>query len=353
MHADLSASHDTSTELGYEELHKRKQRVQRFKETHQGTMVYNFVPSKGRRIIGTCETLEKPYLRLTAEPNPAMVRPEQVLKKSFRHVFDTFMNNRNYRYIEEQFRSIRQDVQVQHLRSPFVVKLYATNARLALVHGDLDQFNQCQTQLIQLRQHVTGFSHYWVCFSGHSLMFCQNEFEFYCLLYLSMQYMDMDVLRLALAEGNFVDYFKMADTSGIDIDKCVSEIYREAFSTEDFSESALTECNINTQDAVVITSPPFYSKFLFKMFEPRFRMNALVNMSRCVDPKCHEFIICLSTAITLSMETIKNALNFGSLEECASFIRENKGTLNQNGALDCKQSLEEFMTSPLLRNKKL
>lgn len=39
MHADLPASHDTSTELGYEELHKRKQRVQRFKETHQGTMV--------------------------------------------------------------------------------------------------------------------------------------------------------------------------------------------------------------------------------------------------------------------------------------------------------------------------
>lgn len=159
--------------------------------------LYNFQPQKGRSVVGTCETLEKPYLRLTAEPNPAMVRPERVLRKAFRHVFDAFMRGSSYRYIEEQFRSIRQDVQVQHLSSPFVVKLYATNARIALVHGDLDQFNQCQTQLRHLHRRVGGFPQYQVCSitSGPTYGRCQMEFDCYFLLYLSMQHMDMDVLR--------------------------------------------------------------------------------------------------------------------------------------------------------------
>ncbi|ORM42299.1 GTPase Der [Babesia sp. Xinjiang] len=224
---------------------KKQNRLERFKNVN----AYNFRPQKGVAVVGVCETLEKPYLRLTAEPNPATVRPEPVLRRAFRHVFDTFMRTSNYRYIEEQFRSIRQDIQVQHLRSPFVVKLYATNARVALVHGDLDQFNQCQTQLRHLHRRVEGFPLY------------QKEFDCYFLLYLALQNMQMDVLR-----------------------------YLQSLENE-----------------ATVTSPPFFTPLLFKMFEPRFRMNALVAMS--------------STAMSLSLGTIKEALRFNTMGECESFIR--------------------------------
>lgn len=150
--------------------------------------------TKGVAIQGTCQTLEKAYLRLTAEPNPTIVRPLRVLKKSFRHVFHTFMSNGNYRYIEEQFRSIRQDIQVQHLEGSFVATMYATNARIALLYGDLDQFNQCQTQLIHiLLKNPTCISKQ----VGLNLfqLYGQQEFECYRLLYLSLQQMDMDILR--------------------------------------------------------------------------------------------------------------------------------------------------------------
>ncbi|GIX65095.1 SAC3/GANP family protein [Babesia caballi] len=300
------------------EVNKRQQRYERFKTQPGVQGVYNFKPQKGHAVVGMCEALEKPYLRLTAEPNPAMVRPEHVLRKAFRHVFDTFMRTGNYRYIEEQFRSIRQDVQVQHLRSPFVVKLYATNARVALVHGDLDQFNQCQTQLRHLSRRVEGFPVY------------RSEFDCYFLLYLSMQYMHMDVLRYLrgvlhsefrrtsyfryansirtfLSEGNFVEYFKVADTSGIDTTGCLNEIYKEAFSTEDFSEGTSSLHDEATDNGAAVCAPPFFTKLLFRMFEPRFRMNALVNMA--------------STAVSLSMETIMEALRFVSIDECRSFVR--------------------------------
>ncbi|GBE62397.1 SAC3 GANP family protein, putative [Babesia ovata] len=345
------------------ELRKRQQRSERFKSPPGGEGVYNFRPQKGSAVVGVCETLEKPYLRLTAEPNPAVVRPERVLRKAFRHVFDTFMRSFNYRYIEEQFRSIRQDVQVQHLSGPFVVKLYATNARIALVHGDLDQFNQCQTQLRHLHRRVDGFPQYQVgslvrVIQGR----CQMEFDCYFLLYLSMQNMHMDVLRYLrdaldsdfrasayfryadairtfLSEGNFVEYFRVADTSGIDKDACIRAIYAEAFATEDFTEGPSAASMDHSATVGPITTPPFYAKLLFKMFEPRFRMNALVAMA--------------STAMSLSVDTVMETLRFGSAEDCIAFIRENGGTMNQAGLVDCRGSLEGFLSSPLLRNKKL
>eukprot|EP00371_Babesia_bovis_P000463 XP_001609110.1 SAC3/GANP family domain containing protein [Babesia bovis T2Bo] len=295
---------------------KKQQRSERFKSFANTQSVYNFSPKKGVAIVGVCEALEKPYLRLTAEPNPATVRPEHVLKRAFRHVFDEFMKTGNYKYIEEQFRSIRQDIQVQHIRSPFVAKLYATNARVALIYGDLDQFNQCQTQLRQLNCQLNDMPHY------------RLEFECYFMMYLAMQNMQMGMLRYlriltsefkntsyfiyankireVLAEGNFVEYFKMADTSQMEAIRCLEDVYNDAFSTDDFSEGLtyrdVTAAEMNT----TITKPPFFSQFLFKMFEPRFRMDALVNMAK--------------TAMFLSVDTVKDVLRFVSTKECESFI---------------------------------
>ncbi|GFE55902.1 SAC3 GANP family protein, putative [Babesia ovis] len=354
------------------EFNKRLQRSERFKNM-PGTQsvcfvanlindiqVYNFKPQKGVRVVGTCEDLEKPYLRLTAEPNPATVRSEPVLKLAFKHVFDNFLKNSNYRYIEEQFRSIRQDIQVQHLRSPFVIKLYATNARVALLHGDLDQFNQCQTQLCHLHRQLKGFKHY------------KMEFECYFLLYLAMQKMHMGVLRYLrklllvdvknnvgalnsefkgsvyfryankirrlLSEENFVEYFRLANTESIDATNWLEEIYNEAFSMDDFSEGPSNLTALSHEVDEPINNPPFFTPFLFRMFEPRFRMTALVAMS--------------NTAISLATETIKDVLRFRSVDECRAFVSNNGGVFNANGNIDCKQSLPNFLSSPLLRSKK-
>lgn len=93
-------------------------------------------------IRGTCQTLEKPYFRLTSAPDPADVRPEEVLQKALKLMSGKWKHRQaDYRYIDEQFRSMRQDLTVQRIQNPLAVKVYETHARIALEQADLDQFN--------------------------------------------------------------------------------------------------------------------------------------------------------------------------------------------------------------------
>lgn len=104
----------------------------------------------GAAVVGTNQSLEKQYLRLTSAPDPTTIRPKYVLEKTFEMLKKKWKSNPNYKYICEQYKSMRQDLVVQHIRDTFAVDVYETHARTAMAVGDLSEFNQCQTQLILL-----------------------------------------------------------------------------------------------------------------------------------------------------------------------------------------------------------
>ncbi|KAF9674811.1 hypothetical protein SADUNF_Sadunf10G0165800 [Salix dunnii] len=95
-------------------------------------------------VKGTCQEIEKRYLRLTSAPDPSTVRPEEVLEKALLMVHNS---QKNYLYKCDQLKSIRQDLTVQRIQNQLTVKVYETHARLALEAGDLPEYNQCQSQL--------------------------------------------------------------------------------------------------------------------------------------------------------------------------------------------------------------
>ena len=124
---------------------------------------------------GTCQTLEKSYVRLTAPPDPSTVRPENILTKSL----DMIMNRLHdegqaaYAWASDQLKSIRVDLRVQHIQNKFTIKVYEFHARSALKYGnpDFQEFNQCMTQLLDLYASGLGNPENKLEFASYSILY--------------------------------------------------------------------------------------------------------------------------------------------------------------------------------------
>jgi hypothetical protein len=113
--------------------------------------------TQGPIIQGTCQILEKDYLRLTSAPKPELVRPQAILEKQLGNLLKERKNKeyrREYLWFCSQLKAMRQDLTVQHIRSVFTVQVYESHARIALEEGDLNEYNQCQTQLKYLYDYL-------------------------------------------------------------------------------------------------------------------------------------------------------------------------------------------------------
>jgi hypothetical protein len=69
--------------------------------------------AKHLTIKGTCTVVEKVYYRLTSAPDPADVRPEPVLKQALKMLKSKWEEKKaEFKYIDDQFRSLRQDLTI-------------------------------------------------------------------------------------------------------------------------------------------------------------------------------------------------------------------------------------------------
>jgi SAC3 family protein LENG8/THP3 len=168
-------------------------------------------------VVGRCLDLEKSYLRLTSEPNPDKVRPLHILRQTLDLLKKKWREERNYAYVCDQFKSLRQDLTVQHIKNDFTVNVYEIHARIALEKGDLGEYNQCQTQLRGLYMenlggHPTEFLAYRILY----FINIQNRTELNDVLaHLTPADKEADAVkhalevRSSLALGNYHRFFQL------------------------------------------------------------------------------------------------------------------------------------------------
>ncbi|KAJ6853218.1 SAC3 family protein A isoform X1 [Iris pallida] len=183
-------------------------------------------------VKGTCQEVEKRYLRLTSAPDPATVRPEEILEKALSMVQTS---PKNYLYKCDQLKSIRQDLTVQRIQNELTVKVYETHARLALESGDLPEYNQCQSKLKSL--YVEGIKGCHMEFSAYNLLCVilhsnNNRDLLSAMQRLSNEAKEDPAVKHALAvrsavlSGNYILFFRLYKDAP-NLNTCLMDLYVE------------------------------------------------------------------------------------------------------------------------------
>ncbi|KAG8645159.1 SAC3 family protein A isoform X2 [Manihot esculenta] len=183
-------------------------------------------------VKGTCQEIEKRYLRLTSAPDPSTVRPEEVLEKALLMIQSS---QKNYLYKCDQLKSIRQDLTVQRIRNHLTVKVYETHARLAMEVGDLPEYNQCQSQLKTL--YAEGIEGCHMEFAAYNLLCVILHSNNNRDLVSSMSRLTEEAkkdkavkhalaVRAAVTSGNYVMFFRLYKMAP-NMNTCLMDLYVE------------------------------------------------------------------------------------------------------------------------------
>ncbi|KAL4859010.1 hypothetical protein ACK3TF_000801 [Chlorella vulgaris] len=203
--AHVKASSDTafatsspslaSLPVDQQELARRLERQQRFQEEKAAAAAAAGIKAPAKTLVairseqgtarGQNQSLEKDYLRLTALPSAADVRPPEVLRQALELVKQRWTAGWEYKEACNQLKSIRQDLTVQHIRNSLTVQVYETHARIAIEVSDWAEYRQCHSVLQKL--------------FADGLRGEQREFLAYGLLYAAAT--GRDVLAYEMSEA--------------------------------------------------------------------------------------------------------------------------------------------------------
>lgn len=182
-------------------------------------------------VKGTCSKKEKEYLRLTAPPRAERVRPKPILEGHLSDLKEEWARpkHRDYIWFCSQLKAVRQDLTVQRIFDSFAVDVYETHARISLEEGDLNEYNQCQTQLKELYTSLPSSPHsnefiayrmlYYVFLTGNKKYQEGSKDLFQIMLHLSSQQRQDDAIahalkvRVAVAEFDYHAFFRLSKES--------------------------------------------------------------------------------------------------------------------------------------------
>lgn len=306
--------------------------------------------------VGRSTVLEKPYMRLTAAPKAEDVRPLAVLRKSLAHVKAHYIQNEDFEFANEQLKSIRQDITVQHLRNSFVLEVYETHSRILLENGDLNEFNQCQTMI----QSLTSPSHSipWEDVSENALQAelrnsmrkkggkrdvlvqseeAADEFGAYSLLYDIVQNSWCDLII------HFASIKKRIDGKAQSVKKSKKSKTVPPITHGSSVRHAWNVVRSIMHDDYIAffrlyESAPHMSAYLMDFLVRRVRNMAYVRIIAAYRP-------------TISTESFREALSFRDLEETRQFLKK-KGAIFLNDKqgdppfwVDCKSTYSVYVES--------
>jgi len=303
------------------------------------------------RFVGTSTALEKPHLRLTDFPKAENVRPFPILVKALAHIKSQYIKNEDFEWANGQLKSVRQDLTVQHIRHKFVLAVYETHARLLLEHGDLNEFNQCQTMIRSLTSKTSkldpsseGTDEFGAGVGSASLDAANqeclkqteetaDEFYAYGLLY-------------NLVQNSWGEMTTLLSThQSSESEKDLSEI--SSLPSSDYGEIPARFRGASVKHAIKVVKAIMNDDYqaFFRLYESTPHLSAYLMdfLVRRVRNNAYQRIIAAYRP-SVSVEHFREALSFQDLEETRLFLKENGAIfIHELGAppfwVDCKATI--------------
>lgn len=160
-------------------------------------------------MIGTSTKLEKEYLRAHSEMinDSENVRPLHVLVNAYDFVKNKYKETKDYKYILNQLKSIRQDMLLQNIKNDFCVKVYETSTEISILNEDMENANITLSMLIR---------------ELYNTIHSENEYQFYRYYLIYNILYDIKEMNYIIQEEKFISYKnRMRDI--IDIMKAMNE----------------------------------------------------------------------------------------------------------------------------------
>jgi len=316
------------------------------KSKHSGDDLAN---DFGNGFVGTSQSLEKPYLRLTTFPKAEDVRPLPVLQRALQHIKARYHTEEDFVWANEQLKSVRQDITVQGLRNNLVLEVYETHARLALEEGELNEFNQCQTKIKELTLGTGGggaSSSAGDDDNAVALTPSKTKSKTANKKAMKLLRQDEDVadefagyrLLYALVQKNWGDVNKELKVTAAMISAENRRVHQEKERDERMSScrhaqlvvNALVHCDYHAF-FVLYENAPHMSCYLMDFLLNRIRCGAYERITAAFRP-------------SVSVESIRETLKFRDLEETRQFLKSSGAVfVKEKGGVppffvDCKAS---------------
>ena len=160
-------------------------------------------------MIGTSTKLEKEYFRAHSEMinDSENVRPLHVLVNAYDFVMNKYKETKDYKYILNQLKSIRQDMLLQNIKNDFCVKVYETSTEISILNEDMENANITLSMLIR---------------DLYTTIHSENEYQFYRYYLIYNILYDIKEMNYIIQEEKFNSYKnRMRDI--IDIMKAMNE----------------------------------------------------------------------------------------------------------------------------------
>ena len=253
----------------FESADRKRARQERFKNAKPKAPV---VYATDGPVKGYSQALEKNYLRLTLAPDPANVRPQAVLEKSLKFVMDKYRETNNYSYVIGQFKSIRQDLTVQHIKNMFTIRAYEENARISLDNGDLGEFNQCQTQLKVLYHQQRRRS------GKKEFIGSEPEFILYRIIYMLITHNQTEMAKIYTEVITTTRQYEATDDQRrvFDLSQTLFDCQQHIL-TKNFTELFTQFRKLRT--ASDLCKVPLVGKTVWSLLAPKLQMRSLAMVS--------------------------------------------------------------------------